>query len=627
MNSTAPEGIIALSESRTRSVLLFAASFGLLTGLVEGALQLSLQRLGWLDWSVASVPVQRPILWIAPLFDLVLFLAVALVLVAVARLIPAVPLERAAALVLSFLAFFDWLALSGRIRFSGTLILALGLATVFKRRFHRQPETAMRLARRILPVTAALTLLLFIGIEGGDRWAEHKATAALARMAPGSPSVLILVLDTVRADHLSSYGYGRTTTPGLDRLAQEGVLFENTFAASSWTLPSHVSLLTGRFPHEHGVERGAPYDGRFPMLSGELRNRGYRTGAFSGNLEWFSRTYGFGRGFLHFEDIFESVADRAFRTVYGRKFQRNVMQPMGQEDLPARKHAGEINRSLLRWLEREPERPFFAFVNYFDAHDPYLPPQPYRNRFSRQERPGGILNEFAGRPHPKLSPEQLQGEIDAYDGAIAYLDDEIANLLAELERCGLAQNLLLIVTSDHGEAFGEHGLYLHRNALYRELIRVPLIVRWPGHIPAGARVAEPVSNVALPATVLDLLNGGQQSLFPVPSLAHYWRAEPAQTSGSLPLAELAKMPFKGLEANPSFSGAMKSVITPRWQLITHEKLGDALYDWTRDPSEKDDQAESPEGQRVTAALLRCLRENPSNLQPEKCTVEAPAEGK
>lgn len=616
-----------MSESRARSVLVFAASLGLLTGLVEGALRLALQRLGWLGWSMASIPVQRPILWIAPLFDLFLFLAVALALVAAARLIPAIPLQRVAALVLTFLAFFDWLALSGRIRISGALILALGLAVVFHRRFQRQPEAAYRLARRGLPVMAAIVALLLLGIEGGDRWTERKATAALAQVAPGSPSILVLVLDTVRADHSSTYGYGRETTPGLNRLAGEGVLFENAFSASSWTLPSHVSLLTGRFPHEHGVERGVSYDGRFPTLSEELRNRGYRTGAFSANREWFTRVYGFGRGFLHFEDFFDSAVDRVVRTVYGRRIEQTLMRAMGDEDWPARKHAEDINRSLLSWLERDPQRPFFAFVNYYDAHDPYLPPQPYRRRFSKVEQPGGVLNEAAGRPHPKLSPEQLQGEIEAYDGALAYIDDEIGKLLAEFKRRGLAQNLLLIVTSDHGEAFGEHGLYLHRNALYLELIRVPLIVRWPGHIPAGVRVAEPVSNVALPATVLELLHGGQQNLFPAPSLAHFWRAESLQTSESLPLAELAQMPFKGLEASPTFYGAMKSVITPQWQFITHEKLGDALYDWTRDPSEKDDQAKSPEGQRVTAALRQCLRENPSTLRPEKCGVETPGKEK
>ena len=157
--------------------------------------------------------------------------------------------------------------------------------------------------------------------------------------------------------------------------------------------------------------------------------------------------------------------------------------------------------------------PFFVFLNYYDVHAPYIPPQPFRGQFSELEEPGGRISTDWGMDHiyMPMTPEQLQEEIDAYDGAIAYVDYHIAKLLAELETRGLVQNTLVVILSDHGESFGEHGLLEHHNSLYREVIHVPMIFWWPDHVPAGERVTVSVSIAAIPATVLDIIGDAEQA--------------------------------------------------------------------------------------------------------------------
>ena len=416
-----------------------------------------------------------------------------------------------------------------------------------------------------------------------------------------SPNVLVIVLDTVRADHLSGYGYARATSPNVDRIAQQGVLFENAISTSSWTLPSHASLLTGQFPFEHGATLNN-LDSRLPTLGEQLQLHGYRTAAFSANLLYFTEKEGFGRGFIRFEGPFHSIADMAFRTVYGRKFERFVLRRLGFEDIPARKRASDVTHAFLRWAERDPGQPFFAFLNLFDAHTPYLPPQPYRNRFSKQPNPGGLINWHMFRPWPELTPEQLQSEMDAYDGAIAYMDDQVGALLTALQKQEIGRNLLVVITADHGEAFGEHRfgehrLIDHRNSLYRALVRVPLIIWWPGHLPAGARVERPVSIASVPATVMDLVGAADSGTFRVPSLAELWGTRAHEQNWPFPLTELAHIPFESPH-HPCKYGEIKSLVGPEWHYIVHEKFGEELYHWKQDPGEQQNLAKAPEGQAI-----------------------------
>jgi arylsulfatase A-like enzyme len=602
-----------------KKTLLLAAWAGLVTGFFEGAGLLTLQGLEWMNWTMSLTPVGPPILWISPAFDLVLFLAVGLLVVAAGRIAPRMPLLRAAAFVFALLAFFDWLGLTGRIAHKASFILAAGLATVCLRWFRKNEERALQTARRSLPWLAACVPLIGIGVAGSSLYAERTATDRLAALPPGAPNILVIVVDTVRADHLSAYGYARPTTPTLDSFAGQGVLFENAFSTSSWTLPSHASMLTGRWPHEHKAQDNF-YRGGYPSIAEDLQTRGYRTGAFSANFYFFCRFRGLGAGFIHFDDIFGNALDGVMRTFYPRKLDKYVFSKFVQ-DLPGRRRAEEINRSFLDWLDQRPQSTFFAFLNYFDAHDPYLPAPPYRTMFSKQPQPGGIVNERMGRIHPHISSEQLQGEIDAYDGGIAYMDHFFGELLRELDRRGLT-NTIVIFTADHGESLGEHGLFMHRNSLYRELIRVPLVVRWPGHVPAGLRIERPVTNASLPATLLDQLGHGEQQVFPGPSLVPLWSGATKGDDWPLPLAELAKVPESSWLPNLNYSGSMKAVVTPQWHFQLHEVNGPILSDWKKDPEGKEDLAATPAGKRVSEAFVRCLNQNLPLIREADCRSDA-----
>jgi len=601
---------------------LVATSFGLLTGLVEGTALVIFQSLHWLGWTISLAPINSQILWISPIFDLLMFASVGLILTLTGRFFSPVSTLEFKSFAFSFLAFLDWLVLTGHIRHLGAFALAVGLAAALTRWVRRNKETTLRLARRIAPGAALVVLILLIGVRGGSWFAETVATRKLSP-APGLPNILIIVVDTLRADHVHNYGYSRETTPNMDRIAQQGIVFENAFSTSSWTLPSHASLFTGYYPHDHGAEYDV-YDGRYPTLAQALQSRGYRTGAFSANLDNVSRASGFGFGFIHFEDFFTSVTDMAARTIYGRLFELFVLRPLGFEDIPGRKRAIDVTRSTLRWIGQDRGKPFFAFLNYFDVHEPFLPPQPYRSRFAKGSNPGGILNARVMREHPRMTPEQLQGEIDAYDGAITYVDDSIAKLFAGLEELGMAEGTLVIITSDHGESLGDHALFLHRNALYRELIHVPLVCWWPGHLPAGLRVAQPVSNAAIPATLMEILgSGSDQSTFPGPSLVQLWKSPGARPDWPDPLAELAQMQFPGVEFNPNYSGSMKSLISAQWQYIVHQKSGEKLYNWQTDPKELSDLTHTPQGESIVRDFAGRLQKQLGS--PQKATVNAHVE--
>jgi arylsulfatase A-like enzyme len=593
----------------------------LLCGLVEGAGLLLFQELGWLNWNIAQVPVTREILWVSPVVNLLLFGVAGVLMIAVTRVLSPrrFPAKYAVGF-LVFLLFFDWLALTGKIRLSGSLVLAAGLAAVFTRWFANREARVFLLWRRTLPVLAVTVALAFLGIEGGSRLAERRALQQLADAPHNAPNLLVIVVDTLRADRLSAYGYSRATSPNIDRLAQQGVLFEKAISTASWTLPAHISMMTGRYPHQSplGFTRVDP---KHPTVAEALRARGYRTAAFSDNLIYFTRAHGFGPGFIRFEDFFGSWRDAFARTLYGRKFVDLVLPRLGYGDLFWRKGAEKITDRTLDWI-RSDSRPFFAFLNYFDVHDPYVPPQPYRSMFSRHASPGGKLMADKLRQVSQLTPDELQGESDAYDGAIAYVDSQVGRLLESLEQQGIAEDTVVIVLSDHGEMFGEHQLLLHRNCLYRPVVHVPMILRWPGRIPAGKRLTQPVSIASLPATLAHLAGSDQD--FPGPSLVELWSTQGPHSNWPLPLAEQDATPFEAMKHEPSYHGAMQSLLGPQWYFIRHEKLGPELYHWDKDPTEAHNAVATPEGEVQAAELHSILRSRLAEAKDPNQTHLRPA---
>jgi len=608
------------SSVSIETLVLVATWFGIFAGLTEGGGLLFFQRINWTQWG-RLMHVSKEVLWISPLVDLSFFLIVSLLVWLISRLSQRIPSIQVLVFLLTFLTIYDWLALTNRLYHRACLIMALGVAVAFTRWIAKREASSVTFWKKSTPWLAAVFLLTLLAIQGG-KWAHEKIAVARLPAAPQSaPNVLVIVLDTLRADHLSSYGYSRPTSPEIDRIASQGVLFENAIAPCSWSLPSHASLLTGRAPSEHGMQnvQAMPWPGwgekslsGYPRLGEVLRHRGYRTGAFSANRIYFTRNVGLGRGFIHFEDYFDSVGDSFVRTLYGREFARlylnrsenskvtRALRYLGLESwldkdsegsgdvggaYGVRKRASAVNQELMQWIDRDRQHPFFAFLNYLDVHYSYGGPPGY----------------------PK--PDWDRGTtVDEYDAGLKYVDDYIGRLLRDLERRE-ARNTIVVITSDHGESLGAHGLSYHGAALYRELIQVPLIISYPQQIPKGLRVAVPVSITGIPGTVMDLLADREPGVFPGPSLSALWKSQNQQTDWPYPISELAQtdiiVPADRVvegEIPIATNGWMKSLVAPRWHLITHEKFGHQLYDWTNDPKESNNLIDSPEG-RATALRL------------------------
>ena len=280
------------------------------------------------------------------------------------------------------------------------------------------------------------------------------------------PNVILLSVDTLRADHLSAYGYARDTSPFLaERFARGGTVFENLVSAATITTPSHASIFTGLQPASHGTTDGMKAIARqIPTLPEWIRAAGIDTAGITED-GWLSVRGGFGRGF----DVFEENKSP------------NIMSPVGQVDLTFAKAA--------QWLARNRDKRFFLFLHTFQVHSPYAPPERYRDLFPIPD------------PDTRASHERWR---DDYDREIRYTDDELRRLVGRIEELGLAEHTVFIVTADHGEAFLEHGFLEHGARLQEEVVHVPLLLWGPG-IPVGRRIAAPVAHVDLLPTILELL--------------------------------------------------------------------------------------------------------------------------
>lgn len=602
------------------SILSTAVWFGLVAGFGEGLGLLIFQRINWAQWA-RVIHVSKEILWISPVVDLCFFFVVGVAVAVVSRIFPRIPAVPILASILVFLTAYDWLMLTGHFYRRAALLFAIGVAVAFSRWLRKREAASVRFWRQSAPLLVAFLVMVIIGIKGGKRIYEEYSTSSLPAASPKSPNVLVIVLDTLRADHLSSYGYSRTSSPEIDRLARGGVLFENAIAPSSWSLPSHASLVTGRAVHEHGLGNVQPMPwlgwgkaglNGLPTLGEALQKRGYRTGAFSANRIYFTSNVGLGRGFIHFEDYFDSVGDCFIRTQFGREFARFYMNRSekskftrafryfglnswldkdseGSGDYGGafgiRKRADEVNRETLRWIARDREHPFFAFLNYLDVHFGYGGP--------------------AGYPKPAWDHGTT---IDEYDAGLKYDDDFIGQLLRGLDGLGLLKNTIVIITSDHGESLGDHGLSFHGAALYWELVHVPLIISWPGHLNEGLRVGQPFSNAVIPSVVMDSV-AARENPFPGPSLKFLSAHLPAPRDWPVAVSELpqtdtivsADRAMQG-KIPIATDGWMKSVISPQWQLIVHEKLGSQIYNWKSDPRELKNVADTPQGRAAINTL-------------------------
>jgi len=331
--------------------------------------------------------------------------------------------------------------------------------------------------RRIWGGALALVVLLVVGAWLG--WTRRRVRARQSDL----PNILLVTLDTTRADHLSCYGYHRKTTPRLDELAADAMVYDRCISTSSWTLPSHASLLTGRFPTSHGARRdpngqqrlsdAVPGDfweyranaltERIETLPSVLRRYGYATGAVIGG-PWLKKPFGLGQGFDYYDDD-------GITNTNGRP-------------------AEQINQRALSWTEKVADQPFLLFLNYFDPHDPYMPPRAFWSQFMDVPRLS------------RLADYTLEQEIALYDAEIYYTDRSFGKLMDHLKDLGLFDNTWIIVTGDHGELFGEHGLRRHGATLYEPELHVPLIMKYPKRWTRRGRISQPIQLTDIMPTIL-----------------------------------------------------------------------------------------------------------------------------
>lgn len=413
---------------------------------------------------------------------------------------------------------------------------------------------------------AALALLA-LALQGG-LWLAFRGPA---EGTPKTP-VIVLLVDALRADHLGSYGYGRDTSPAIDSLAADGVLFSQAIAPSTFTKTSIASLFTGRYPFQHGVYQGSsrenPETFTSDLLSGDettlaelLQSRGYLTTAWVQNSH-LRDFMGFGQGFDAYYDQFGGIE--------------------------------RIHRRVLPWLSGPGRRyGFFAYLHYIDLHDPYLPEPPYDRLFATGDpdvyadvdlSQWGAYLAALRAGEISLTPEEMAELEGLYDGLIRHVDDQVARLLDRLRREGLYDKSLIILTSDHGDAFGEHGIISHSAAPYEELVHVPLIVKLPGQSAAGTVVARQVSLVDVLPTVAEVVGkelserrplAGCSLLALIPGAARAAAAGPRRPGCDRVVVEIAE------------DGAYPAIAlrTEAWKYIHNEKRDDELYDLRADPGE------------------------------------------
>ena len=599
------------AERSAPGFLATAAWLGLVIGLLEVGILL-VEKYQNRVATIGALRLNRHYPWMIPLAHLAVFGAVGLGLELIRRARPSLA-NRLAPLALGTLSV---LALLLSIRVLNTIacvLLACGVAWRLVPRLWRLRPGFSRVVRASLIPLGLGLIALVIGRHAQFAWAKHRAEAKPAAM--GSPNVLLLVMDTVRAKSLSLYGYPRETSPRLDRLARSGVTFAQARSTAPWTLPSHAGMFTGRWPSELFQYHEQKLDPSVPTLAGYLGRNGYATAGFVANTFYCNAGFGLNSGFDHYEDFYEVSHVSPSEILRNAEVGRRLMALL--DDEPAehpdgRKDADRINGDFLAWLSKRDGRPFFAFLNYLDAHAPYVqPPSAGRHFGLRATTPADVetLAKWQNREFIPDDPRAVELARDAYDDGIAYLDAALGRLFDELDRRGLAENTLIIVTADHGEEIGEHRLVGHGRSLYRDELHVPLLVIKPGRIPSGQLVAEPVSLRDLPATVVDLLGLPEPSPFPGRSLAPLWdapaggpRPEPGPVKSEVAIRYKTS---RNASRPPALRGPMVSVVGEGLTYIRNSDDREELYRTLEDPAEAKNLA-GDEALRPSLGRLRAL---------------------
>lgn len=376
--------------------------------------------------------------------------------------------------------------------------------TIFQKYIRLQPDKKAHIFSRYsvnLPFKSKNARLSLV-TQGGKQNFSFWYNPVLYNRGKNSRNVILISIDTLRADHLGCYGYERDASPNIDSFAEESALFLNAYASSPWTLPSHVSMLTSLFGvHHQVVYRNEKMDPSLITLADVLRQNNFFCSAFTGG-GYVSSVYGFSKGFDFYEDSLSSFL--------------------------MKDSAEWVYRGVSKWLGRNKDKNFFLFIHTYQLHDPYSSPSPYNTMFLDNNAKWEHINltrylDGERGAFRSLSEEERQNIISLYDAEIRYTDEELIRpLLENLKEMGLYDQTMIILTSDHGEEFYDHKGWMHGHSLYDELLKAPLIIKFPESKFAGKKIENIISLVDIMPTVLDelcldvsglVLDG--QSLIPV----------------------------------------------------------------------------------------------------------------
>ena len=533
---------------------------------------------------LAPYKVSTDALWITPILDICLF-SLAAVGILFLSLLGRKWLDKTNLLIAiyGFFIFTGTFALiSGPriIHVFSAVLLSLGLTLALCRKLRGFESRLTDVLRGRLIWIPALIMSTALGVSSYEWIREYWLFRQLSVAKKGAVNVLVIVMDTVRYDKFTSRSKD-SLTPRLDRFIAKGVNFENAWATSSWSLPSHASILTGRYPHEHGADwPRLELDENNTTLGEFFLKQGYVTGAFSGNASWVTPEY-LGRGFLRF-DVY-ILEDILRRTVFGRPIGRLLWQ-VGYHYAGRGKKAPEVNAQFLKFLDDYPKRPFFAYLCYMDVN------QAFHNR---------RLNRGFWESVPPV-----REVIDAYDQGLKILDQQMSDLFKELERRNILSNTLLIITSDHGESFGaestdDHDPSGHGTSLYSEQAKVPLFMIYPEKIIGGRIIRANVSLRQIPKTITKLLKLGD-SPFMGEALPIASMKDGSPNQPEIPL--LATLNYNNQR--------VRSVIWYPWQYIDNRNEpvdGEKLFDLVRDPlAEKNLRSSHPIEQQIREILEKLL---------------------
>jgi len=550
--------------------------------------------------------------WLVPLSNALVFMVAALCACVAMVWASPVTRDRMICFLLGAMAAFGIGVLFPRIHIAAIALVALGVGMRLARVLGEREGLERMIARSSLLMAGVLAVPILVAGP-----VEHRRSAAsLADLAPprdAAPNVLLLILDTVRAKSLSIYVDSLDTAPRLAAFARRGVVFDRAIAPTSWTLPSHASMFSGRAPHELSADWQVPLDDTTPVVAEAFTAAGYATGGFVANRIAAGPNSGLSRGFSTYRVDDFSLG----RVLMGASFSRwLLLSPRlkftGLYGVVLMKKDGRhVNQQFLRWLDGIGGRPFFGFLNYMDAHEPYWPPAQFAAMKNGRRIPGMVHHE-AG-----TNPEKAAEALAAYHGAIRYLDTVISELLDELERRGTLRNTVVVLAADHGEAFALHGVMTHGNALYMQQLHVPLIIVHPDAVPAGRRVSDVTILTDVASTLLGLA-GLQQATIPGRSLARYWEAGKPDTVAVPAFASLRYRP-RPEESWPIAQGPMAAVVTDSLYLI---RRGDATYEMYRYRTDERE-VQNLSGRPETAGDERLLRELLDKTIPQPAATTRP----